>query len=274
MFDDAFRNGYLNVSSAATDPAAKSPVKRGTRSIKITPSNRLSFSTRGPSTDGSRYGNLRLWMYTKGPGGQKIDVVAYSNTQAERGRVSINTVMGSPLPVGVWRELVVPLSALNSSSGSIGGFALQDTSGGRQADIWIDDLRLVEQALAVTPTTVPVTVVPTTVPATPTTLPATTTVPTVPPSTVVQTGPLALVAPSTATAGVAFGITVTGANGGRVDFMLGGNPIGTAQVDAAGKASIVGTAWTPGIVKIEAIWVTYVGGVPTEKTVSALVIVT
>ncbi len=288
LFDDAFRNGYQNFSSAVTDPAAKSPVHRGTRSIKFTPSNRLSFLTRGPSTDGLRYANLRLWIYSKGSGGQKIDVVSYSDTQAERGRISINSVLGGSLPGGVWRELVIPLSALNASSGPIGGFALQDTSGTTQAAVWIDDLRLVEQATAVattTTTTAPATTLPvTTIPVatttafvspTTTTPGATTTAVPGPTTTVpVQTGTLTLLAPSTATAGVAFPISVTGAfGGGRVDFGVDGKAIGSVQVDSAGNASIQGTAWVPGVVKVEATWVNFVAGVPTNKVASTLITV-
>ena len=277
LFDDAFRNGYQNFSSAVTDAAAKSPVKRGTRSIKITPSNRLSFITRGPETDGSRYANLRLWMYTKGPGAQRIDVVSYSATQTELGRISINSVLGGPLPVGVWRELIIPMSALNSASGPIGGFALQDTSGANQAAIWIDDLRLVEQATIVTTTTAaPVTTVPlttivppdTTNTSIPTTiLGATTTVPG-------QAETLTLSVPRTAVVGVAFPISVAGAlGGGRVDFAVGGSAVGSVQVDSAGNASLQGTAWVSGVVKVEATWVNFVAGVPTSKVVSALVTV-
>ncbi len=272
LFDDAFRNGYQNFSSAVTDPAAKSPVKRGTRSIKITPSNRLSFSTRGPATEGSRYANLRFWVYTKGPGGQRIDVVAFSDTQAERGRVSITSMLGVPLPVGVWREVIVPLSRLNSDAGPIAGFALQDTSGTNQAAIWIDDLRLVEQATsAPTTTAVPVTTVPVTT-APPTTTPITTPGPTT--TVPVQTGTLTLNAPSTAQAGVAFTMSVTGAfGGGRVDFGVDGKPVGSVQVDSAGNASLQGTAWVPGVVRVEATWVNFVAGVPTSKVVSALITV-
>jgi hypothetical protein len=284
LFDDAFRNGYQNFSSAVTDPAAKSPVKRGTRSIKVTPSNRLSFSVRGPATDGSRYANLRLWVYSKGSGGQRVDVVSYSATQAERGRISINSLLGGPLPGGVWRELVIPMSALNAASGPVGGFAIQDTSGTNQAAIWIDDLRLVEQASNGTATTtaVPVSSVvsPTTAPST--TAPSTTAPSTTAPSTIpgptttiaVQAANLTLLTPNTATAGVAFPMSVTGAiGGGRVDFVVDGKAVGSVSVDAAGKASIVGTAWVPGVVKVEAVWVTFVAGVPTEKAVSALVTV-
>lgn len=271
IFDDAFRNGYQNFSSAVTDSTARSPIKSGTRSIKITPSNRLSFITRGPSTEGSRYGSLRLWMYSKGSGGQRIEVVAYSGSQAELGRISINTVLGGSLPGGVWRELVIPMSALNAASGPIGGFALRDTSGTTQSAVWIDDMRLVEKATVAPVTTTTVAPLPTT-----TVAPSATTIaPTVTTAVPVQVGNLKLIVPSTATAGVAFPVSVSGAlGGGRVDFAVNSSPVGSPSVDAAGNASVVATAWVAGVVKVDAVWVNYVGGVPVEKTVSALVTVT
>jgi peptidoglycan/xylan/chitin deacetylase (PgdA/CDA1 family) len=274
LFDDAFRNGYQNASTAVVDPAAKAPVKSGTRSIKITPSNRLSFIARGPSVEGSRYGSLRLWIYSKGAGGQRIDVVAYSPTQAVLGRISINSVLGGALPGSVWRELVIPMSALNAASGPIGGFGLQDASGTAQSAVWIDDMRLVEQAVVVpTTTTAPA---PTTIPGVTTTVPVqvTTTTPAVPTTTLVQAGTFKISAPSTATVGVAFPVSVSGAiGGGRVDFVVNGNPVGSPSVDAAGNASVQATAWVVGVAKVDAVWVNYVGGVPVEKIVSALVTV-
>jgi peptidoglycan/xylan/chitin deacetylase (PgdA/CDA1 family) len=283
LFDDAFRNGYQSFSSAVTDPAAKSPVHRGTRSIKFTPANRLSFLTRGPSTEGSRYANLRLWIYSKGSGAQRIDVVSYSDTQVERGRISINSILGGSLPGGVWRELVIPLSALNSATGPIGGFALQDASGTNQAAVWIDDLRLVEQTAnvptttAVSVTTLPVTTVPvTTIPVTtiPVVTPPSTTVPGPNTTVPVQAGALTLFAPNTAKAGVAFPISVTGAfGGGRVDFMVDGKPVGSVSVDNAGNASTLAAAWVTGTVTVEAVWVNYVAGVPVSKNVSTLITV-
>jgi peptidoglycan/xylan/chitin deacetylase (PgdA/CDA1 family) len=289
LFDDAFRNGYQNFSSGLVDTAAKSPVHRGTRSIKFTPANRLSFIARGPSTDGSRYASLRLWMYSKGSGAQRVDVVSYSDTQVERGRISINSILGGALPGGVWRELVIPLSVLNSASGPIGAFALQDTSGTTQAAIWVDDVRLVEKATsAPTTTTAPVTTLPaTTVPASTTSVATSSAPPTVPssvpPTTLVgpttsipaQAGFLTLSAPSTAKAGVAFPISVTGAfGGGRVDFVVDGKPVGSVQVDGTGNASTLGAAWVPGTVTVEAVWVNFVAGVPVSKSVSTLVTVT
>jgi peptidoglycan/xylan/chitin deacetylase (PgdA/CDA1 family) len=285
LFDDAFRNGYQSFSSAIIDAAAKSPVHRGTRSIKITPANRLSFVARGPSTEGLRYASLRLWIYSKGSGGQRIDVVSYSDTQVERGRISINSVLGGSLPGGVWRELVIPLSALKSATGPIGGFALQDASGTNQAAVWIDDLRLVEQATSVPTTTVaPVTTLPvTTVPVTTVPVPTSSVVTTAAPSTTVpgpsttvpvQAGALTLFAPSTVKVGVAFSISVTGAfGGGRVDFVVDGKPVGSVPVDSAGNASTLGAAWVTGTATVEAVWVNYVAGVPVSKTVSTLITV-
>jgi peptidoglycan/xylan/chitin deacetylase (PgdA/CDA1 family) len=278
IFDDAFRNGFENWSWAVTDAAATSPVKRGTNSVKITPAGWAAFYAHGPSTDGAKYNSVRFWIYAQPPGAQLLDVVSYSDTNQERGRVSINSILGGPLPAGVWREVVVPLTALNSATGPLTGLFIQDMTGGTQAPIWIDDMRLVEKGGTATTTTT--TFAPTTTttrpvttttgpPATTVTTTTTTTTTTIPPS-----GQFTLIAPTMAKAGVTFPLSVTGAiGGGRVDFVVAGIPVGTGQVDAAGRASVSATAWSTGSLKLEAFWVNYVGGVPTEKSASALITV-
>ena len=59
-----------------------------------------------------------------------------------------------------------------------------------------------------------------------------------------------------------------------MDFVIGGIPAGSPQPDVNGKATVNVTAWSAGTVKVDAVWVRYVGGVPVEKVLSALITVT
>ena len=58
----------------------------------------------------------------------------------------LDAVLGHPILAGTWQQVVVPLSAVGLSTGTVRDIYLQDVTGGDQATVYFDDIRLVKSS--------------------------------------------------------------------------------------------------------------------------------
>ncbi|HEX8441340.1 MAG TPA: hypothetical protein VF697_40020, partial [Archangium sp.] len=78
-------------------------------------------------------------------GGQGVRLAFYDGSRL-LGSVRLDAVLGHPILAGTWQRVVVPLSAVGLSSGSVRDIYLQDDTGGDQATVYFDDIRLVRSS--------------------------------------------------------------------------------------------------------------------------------
>jgi peptidoglycan/xylan/chitin deacetylase (PgdA/CDA1 family) len=192
IYDDALRNGYLDYSWAVHQLAQSAVVRTGGSAISFEPDGWGALYLAGPQVTLAANTVTDFWVHGGAAGGQNVNVAWYDGSVL-RGRVSVDQVLGRPIPAGAWTQVSVSLTAMGIAPGTpVRDLYLQDGSGGNQSVLYVDDIRIVggtPPATTVPPTTVPPTTVPPTTfpPATvpPTTVPPTTVPPTtVPPTTV------------------------------------------------------------------------------------------
>ena len=143
VYTDSLQNGFADWSWGTRNLAQASVVHSGTSAISFEPDAwaGLFFHRNGGFT-GTEYEALELWVRGAGSGGQQLTVAVLSGGSPAGSAPLAGFVAGGSIPAGAWAKATVPFSALGLSTGSWDGLWLQDASGGDQATVYVDDVRL------------------------------------------------------------------------------------------------------------------------------------
>lgn len=151
IYADALQNGWDNWSWATVDFSNASPVRSGTRSIKVTSGAYQAFWAHHGSFNTSGYVNVVFWIHGGTTGGQTMTVAGLLDDVAQPTSVTIG-----PIAAGTWQQVVIPLSSIGiANATNCTGFWLQENTGAAQPAYYLDDITL---AAVPVPTSVDVTV--------------------------------------------------------------------------------------------------------------------
>lgn len=145
VYTDSLQNGFTDWSWGTRNLAQTAVVHAGTAAISFEPDGWAGlFLHRDAGFTGNDYEAIELWVRGSGAGGQQLGVAVMSGG-SPAGSVAplAGFVAGGSIPAGSWAKATVPFSALGLSTGTWDGLCLQDASGGNQATIYVDDVRLV-----------------------------------------------------------------------------------------------------------------------------------
>jgi hypothetical protein len=143
VYTDSLQNGFVTWGWGTFDLAQTAVVHGGTAAISFEPDNWDGlFLHRDAGFTGTEYEAIELWVRGGGSGGQQLTVAIVSGGSPVGSAALAGFVEGGSIPAGSWAKATVPFSALGLSTGSWDGLWLQDSSGGNQAPIYVDDIRL------------------------------------------------------------------------------------------------------------------------------------
>ena len=143
VYTDSLQNGFADWSWGTRNLAQTAVVHGGTAAISFEPDGWSGlFLHRDGGFSGTEYEALELWVHGGAAGGQQVRVAIVSGGSAAGSAVLAGFVEGGAIPAGNWARATVPFSALGLSTGSWDGLWLMDDSGGNQAAIYVDDVRL------------------------------------------------------------------------------------------------------------------------------------
>jgi hypothetical protein len=143
VYTDSLQNGFADWSWGTRDLAQTSVVRSGSAAISFEPDGWAGlFFHRDAGFTGTDYEALELWVRGAGGGGQQLTVAILVGGNPAGSAALAGFVEGGAIPAGSWAKATVPFSALGLSTGSWDGLWLQDTTGGNQATLYVDDVRL------------------------------------------------------------------------------------------------------------------------------------
>jgi len=142
LYADALGSGFNDWSWATRNLDERSIVHAGTSSISFEPDGwgGLYFHS-DTGLDVSRYKSIELWVHGGTSGGQIVRLLLHDGSQP-LGEVRLDAVLGHSIRAGTWQQVVVPLSTLGITSGTLREVYIQDQSGGNQGTLYVDDIRL------------------------------------------------------------------------------------------------------------------------------------
>ncbi|HYN41662.1 MAG TPA: glycoside hydrolase family 44 protein, partial [Thermoanaerobaculia bacterium] len=143
VYTDSLQNGFTDWSWGTRNLAQTAVVHSGTAAISFEPDAWAGlFLHRDAGFTGTEYEAIELWVRGSGAGGQQLTVAILTGGSPTGSAPLAGFVEGGSIPAGSWAKATVPFSALGLTTGSWDGLWLQDSSGGNQATIYVDDVRL------------------------------------------------------------------------------------------------------------------------------------
>ena len=144
VYADSLQNGFADWSWGTHTLAQTAVVHAGTAAISFEPDGWAGlFLHRDAGFTGTDYEALELWVRGAGSGGQQVSVAVISGGNPAGSALPLaGFVAGGSIPAGSWAKATVPFSALGLSTGTWDGLWLQDSTGGNQATLYVDDVRL------------------------------------------------------------------------------------------------------------------------------------
>ncbi|PTL76961.1 hypothetical protein DAT35_47275 [Vitiosangium sp. GDMCC 1.1324] len=146
VYDDSTGDGFTDWSWATHDLDSRTVVHNGLASIsaELDGWNALFFHhTSG--LDASQYSALELWVNGGLSGGQGVRVAFYDGSQL-LGSVRLDSLLGHPILAGTWQRVLIPLSTVGLSTGTVRDIYIQDDTGWDQGTVYFDDVRLVRSS--------------------------------------------------------------------------------------------------------------------------------
>lgn len=142
VYDDQLRNGFVDWGWATYDLGWTGQVHSAPNAIRLEPDAwEALYLHRDASFDFADYLELRLWVRSE-TGAPAVRLVLLS-----AGTEVASAPLAGFVPGGVssseWREAVVPLASLSPSGASFNEIWFQDSTGGNQPALLLDDLRLI-----------------------------------------------------------------------------------------------------------------------------------
>ncbi len=144
VYTDSLQNGFADWSWGTWNLAQTGVVHSGTTAISFEPDGWAGlFLHRDAGFTGAEYEAIELWVRGSGAGGQQLTVAVTSGgSPAGSAAPLAGFVAGGSIPAESWAKATVPFSALGLSTGSWDGLWIQDSSGGNQATLYVDDIQL------------------------------------------------------------------------------------------------------------------------------------
>jgi len=143
VYTDSLQNGFADWSWGTRDLAQTAVVRSGSAAISFEPDGWAGlFFHRDAGFTGTDYEALELWVRGAGAGGQEVTVAIVSGGSPAGSAPLAGFVEGGSVPAGSWAKATVPFSALGLTTGTWDGLWLQDATGGDQATLYVDDVRL------------------------------------------------------------------------------------------------------------------------------------
>ncbi|WP_375773608.1 polysaccharide deacetylase family protein [Archangium gephyra] len=151
VYDDATGDGFADWSYATHSLSNRTVVHSGLTSIsaELDGWNAL-FLHHNTGLAANQFSALELWVHGGTTGGQGVRLAFYDGSQL-LGAVRLDAVLGHPILAGTWQQVIVPLSTVGLSTGTVRDIYLQDASGADQATVYFDDIRLVKSGTAPPP---------------------------------------------------------------------------------------------------------------------------
>jgi hypothetical protein len=144
IYADALASSWNNYSWATVNLAATAPVHGGTKSIAVTYGAWQGLYLDHPGVATAGFTKLSFFIHGGSAGGQKLNVFV---TRAGDASGAHGTAVAVPAPAAnAWKEVQIPLSSLQAANTTITGITWQDSTGGAQPTLYIDDIALADDA--------------------------------------------------------------------------------------------------------------------------------
>jgi len=141
IYDDALGSGWEDWSWAQVDLAATAPVHTGSHSIAVTFSAWQGLYLHKADVNTLGMTQLQFYIHGGSAGGQRINV--YMNLDVG-GSAQNGPQISVPVPAkNSWTEVQIALAQLNPDNAAVTGITWQDSSGGNQPTVYLDDISLV-----------------------------------------------------------------------------------------------------------------------------------
>jgi hypothetical protein len=142
IYTDSLASAWADWSWTSVNLAAGPPVHSGSHSIAVTYTGGWQgFSIHHPGIDTTGYDTLRFFVHGGSSGNQHYQIYATHATSS--GDVDSAAVALPSPTAGAWTEVRLALSDLGASGVVLTRLSWQDTSGGAQPTLYIDDIALV-----------------------------------------------------------------------------------------------------------------------------------
>lgn len=139
IYDDALASGFADWSWALHDLDNPSPVAAGTRSIAFEADGWGGVYFRADSAlDLADWAEVEVSVHGGSSGGQSIRLYL------QLGDAFLGEVPLAPAPAGTWETRRLDLRAAGLSFGSFDGIPFQDTTGGDQPTLYLDEISLIQ----------------------------------------------------------------------------------------------------------------------------------
>jgi len=145
IYGDALASGYQNWSWATVNlnVQAPNPVHSGTASISMEPDAFEGlYIHANAAISPANHTDLRFFVHGGTSGNQNVSLVLQSGQTPVLQRPLAQLTSGGAIVAGQWREVIVPFSGAGAPTGAFDGIIIQDQSGGNQATLYVDAIRL------------------------------------------------------------------------------------------------------------------------------------
>jgi hypothetical protein len=143
VYTDSLQSGFTDWSWGTWNLAQTTVVHSGATAIAFEPDAWAGlFFHRDAGFTGTDYEAIELWVRGSAAGLQVTVAILSGGSPAGSAMPLAGFVEGGTVPAGSWAKATVPFSALGLSTGSWDGLWLQDSTGGNQATLYVDDIRL------------------------------------------------------------------------------------------------------------------------------------
>ena len=141
IYTDALAPGWSNYSWATVDLQAAAPVHSGSRSIAVTYGAWQGLYLHYPELSTAGFSHLRFFIHGGSAGGQRLNV--YATHTVNGSDQNGPSVAVSPPTANAWSEVRIALADLGVANAALTGLVWQDSTGGVQPTLYIDDIALV-----------------------------------------------------------------------------------------------------------------------------------
>ncbi|MCX8091064.1 MAG: alpha-L-arabinofuranosidase [Verrucomicrobiae bacterium] len=138
IYTDRLMSGWQDWSWAPRDLTNTSPVRSGSRSIRVSASPWQAISFWHEDWDTTLYTNFSFWAHGGTSGGQRLQVYAELSGVPQPAYV----IPGS-LPANTWQRYAIPLSALGvANKSNLSRLSIQLRNDGSTGTFYLDDVQL------------------------------------------------------------------------------------------------------------------------------------
>lgn len=140
IYADSLATSWADWSFTTHDLQVTAPVHSGSKSISVTYGAWQGLFLHHPGVATAGFTKLTFFIHGGATGGQKLQLSA---TRASDTGGNHGPAVALPQPAAnTWTEVQVPLANLGAAGATITGLTWQDTTGGAQPTLYIDDIAL------------------------------------------------------------------------------------------------------------------------------------